>query len=192
MEIARKKIDEMEPAFYNPRVKLQPGDVMWENLKRSVDRYGLVVPIVWNKRTNRVVSGHQRLEMMKDRGEQEVDVSVVDMDEPKEKQLVIALNKIEGDWDEERLSSLLKELGDYAELTGLSQAEIDVLTKDIQDLTDIERVKQELEDNEQPYSLSLRFNVADKENIMFYIKEYGKEPLCNEILSIVRGEKRWE
>jgi ParB-like chromosome segregation protein Spo0J len=111
MQIERKKIRDMDRAAYNPRIELIPGDTEYENLRRSITTYGLIIPVVWNKRTNRVVGGHQRLTVLENEGETEVDVSVVDLDETQERQLNVALNKVEGGWDEEKLGDLLAELG---------------------------------------------------------------------------------
>ena len=79
MEIIKKRIAGMERAEYNPRVELMPGDDEYEKLKRNIDRFGVVVPVIWNKRTNRVVSGHQRLTVLMNEGVTETDVSVVDL-----------------------------------------------------------------------------------------------------------------
>lgn len=57
MKIIRKRIADMERATYNPRVELQPGDAEYETLKRSLEQFGMVEPVVWNERTNRVVGG---------------------------------------------------------------------------------------------------------------------------------------
>ena len=144
MEIVRKKIRDLDRAAYNPRIDLIPGDTEYENLRRSIITYGMIIPVVWNQRTNRVVGGHQRLTVLENEGETEVDVSVVDLDETQERQLNVALNKIEGGWDEEKLSALLAELGDDAPLTGFTQAEIDSLTNDIDSLIDGDTVDEEL------------------------------------------------
>lgn len=85
-----------------------------------------VEPVIWNKRTGIVVGGHQRLKVMKDLGFTEVDCVVVDLDEAKEKALNIALNKISGEWDNNLLASLLKDLdgsGYDITLTGFDLAE---------------------------------------------------------------------
>ena len=79
MEIIKKRITDMERAEYNPRVELMPGDDEYEKLKRNIERFGMVVPVIWNRRTNRVVSGHQRLTVLMNEGVTEVDVSVVDL-----------------------------------------------------------------------------------------------------------------
>ena len=61
MLIQKKLIKDMDRAAYNPRVDLRPGDDEYEALKDSLTEFGLVIPIIWNQRTNRVVGGHQRL-----------------------------------------------------------------------------------------------------------------------------------
>ena len=94
MKIERRKVDELKAAEYNPRKDLRPGDAEYEKLKRSIQEFGYVDPVIWNKRTGTVVGGHQRLKVMKDLGYEEVDCVVVDLDEKKEKALNIALNKI--------------------------------------------------------------------------------------------------
>lgn len=101
MQIERKRISDLNRATYNPRIDLIPGDPEYENLRRSITTYGLLIPVIWNKRTNNVVGGHQRLTVLENEGETEVDVSVVDLDPMQERQLNVALNKIEGGWDEE-------------------------------------------------------------------------------------------
>ena len=126
MEIERRKVDELKAAEYNPRKDLRPGDAEYEKLKRSIQEFGYVEPVIWNKRTGTVVGGHQRLKVMKDLGYEEVDCVVVDLDEKKEKALNIALNKISGEWDNDLLANLLKDLdgsGYDITLTGFDLAE---------------------------------------------------------------------
>lgn len=66
MEIERRKVDELKVAGYNPRKDLRPGDAEYEKLKRSIQEFGYVEPVIWNKRTGTIVGGHQRLKVMKD------------------------------------------------------------------------------------------------------------------------------
>jgi len=110
MEVRRMKVNEINPAPYNPRIDLKPGDPEYEALKKSIERFGLVDPLIWNKRTNRLVGGHQRLKVLKDLGYETADVVVVDLPESVEKTLNIALNNIQGDWEETKLEALLAEL----------------------------------------------------------------------------------
>ncbi len=110
MKIVKKKIDDLKPADYNPRKNLKPGDKEYEKLKKSIKEFGYVEPIIYNKRTGIVVGGHQRLKVLKDLGYEEIDCVIVDLDEAKEKALNIALNKISGEWNNNLLADLLKEL----------------------------------------------------------------------------------
>lgn len=128
-------INELNPAPYNPRVQLEPGMPEWEKLKRSIEELGNVEPIVWNKQTGNVVGGHQRLEVLKSLGYETVPCSVVDLDEHKEKLLNIALNKIKGKWDFDKLEKVLRDFDyDVASVTGFSPEEIAVLLADNDDL----------------------------------------------------------
>ena len=188
MQIERKRISDLNRATYNPRIDLIPGDPEYENLRRSITTYGLLIPVIWNKRTNNVVGGHQRLTVLENEGETEVDVSVVDLDPMQERQLNVALNKIEGGWDEEKLGALLAELGDDATLTGFNQQEIDSLTNDIDSLIDGDTVDEELRAIEELFNVSLTFDKADQEELKAFVKDYGKEALVEVIIQKAKGE----
>ena len=133
MVIEKKNTADLLPADYNPRKDLKPGDPEYEKLKRSLEQFGYVEPVIWNKATGRVVGGHQRLKVLIDMGITEVECVVVDLPEDKEKALNIALNKISGDWDKDKLAVLIADLQGTAfdvSLTGFDAAEIDDLFKD--------------------------------------------------------------
>lgn len=188
MEIRTLKAAQLKPADYNPRRDLQPEDAEYQKLRRSMEEFGYVEPIIWNERTGRVVGGHQRLTVLENEGETEVDVSVVDLDPMQERQLNVALNKIEGGWDEEKLGALLAELGDDATLTGFNQQEIDSLTNDIDSLIDDDTVDEELRAIEELFNVSLTFDKADQEELKAYVKDYGKEALVETIIQKAKGE----
>ena len=133
MIIEKKNTADLLPADYNPRKDLKPGDAEYEKLKRSIEQFGYVEPVIWNKTTGRVVGGHQRLKVLIDMGMTEVDCVVVELSEEKEKALNVALNKISGDWDKDKLALLIADLqgADFdVSLTGFEPAEIDALFKD--------------------------------------------------------------
>lgn len=119
---------DLNPAPYNPRKELKPGDPDFEKLKRSIQAFGYVEPIVVNERTgNTVISGHQRLNVLKHLGETEADCVVVDMSMNDEKALNVAMNKVSGEWDMAALTDLLRNLSDDGfdvTLTGFDSAEI--------------------------------------------------------------------
>jgi len=116
LTIRRLSLSALNPAPYNPRVQLKPGDPEFESLRRSVDAFGVVEPLVWNSRTGHLVGGHQRLAVLRARGDTHADVSVVDLPPAREKALNLALNRIQGRWDEDRLAELLRELVELPEI----------------------------------------------------------------------------
>ena len=135
MVIQTLPVDKLVPADYNPRKDLKPGDPEYEKLKRSITEFGYVEPVIWNKTTGHVVGGHQRLKVLIDTGVTEVECVVVEMSEEKEKALNVALNKINGEWDKDKLALLITDLqgADFdVSLTGFDAPEVDALFKDAQ------------------------------------------------------------
>lgn len=131
MNIKSIAINKLKAAKYNPRKDLQEGDAEYEKLKNSLDVFGYVDPIIWNERTGNIVGGHQRLKILKAQGIKSVDVSVVDLDDEHEKALNLALNKISGDWEEEKLDELLKSLdADLVLLAGFDDSELFEMTEE--------------------------------------------------------------
>lgn len=131
MEIKEMAIDELIPADYNPRVDLQEGDEDFEKLKKVIETYGFVQPVVLNSRTGNIVGGHQRTKVAKSLGYKTVPVQTVDLDEADEMKLNLALNKVSGKWDEQALGQMLNDLQSMdadLELTGFDLIEIEELT----------------------------------------------------------------
>jgi len=110
MEIRTVPLTQINPATYNPRRDLMPGDPEYKAIERSIKEFGLVDPLVWNEETGNLVGGHQRLKVIQDSGVDEVEVSVVHLDETSEAALNLALNKVQGEWDFPKLKDLLQEL----------------------------------------------------------------------------------
>jgi DNA modification methylase len=110
MDIQRIPVSEINPAPYNPRIDLKLSDPAYIQIKQSIQTFGYVEPLVWNARSKTLVAGHQRLKVLIEQGLEQVDVSVVDLPIEKEKALNIALNKVRGQWDEEKLANILEEL----------------------------------------------------------------------------------
>ena len=72
MIIKTMKLSELSPAKYNPRKELKPGDPEFEKLKSSIENFGYVELIVVNAANNNtVISGHQRLSVLKCMGKTE-------------------------------------------------------------------------------------------------------------------------
>lgn len=107
-EMVKIRRSEINLADYNPR---KINKTAQEKLKKSIKKYGLVQPIVVNRRTGNVVGGNQRLTILDDinRNEDyELTVAMIDADEETEKKLNIVLNNeaLMGEYD----GDLLKEI----------------------------------------------------------------------------------
>lgn len=153
MELIEKNIEELKEAAYNPRIQLEPGMPEYEKLKSSIETFGDVEPIVWNKRSGNVVGGHQRLTVLKNMGIKTTLVSVVDLPDTEEKLLNVALNKIKGDWDKVKLEELLKDFSvNEAFVAGFDPDEIALLQADNSDLE--QDIDDWLDDEDEYYGAS--------------------------------------
>lgn len=132
INIQEMSINDITPADYNPRIDLNENDDEYKKIKNSIEEFGYVDPIIWNKQTGNIVGGHQRFTVLKDLGYDKVDVSVVDMNEQDEMALNVALNKVEGEWDRDKLKNVIEQLEeDRLMFTGFDEDEIDSLMNDI-------------------------------------------------------------
>jgi hypothetical protein len=101
MIIETKKLSELKPAPYNPRKSNEKQEA---HLKASLEKFGVVEPIIFNKQTGYIVGGHFRVRELKKLGYKEIDCVIVDLNEQDEKELNIRLNANTGDWDFEELA----------------------------------------------------------------------------------------
>jgi len=88
-EIMKFQIASLVPWEENPR-DISPEAL--KGLRDSLEKFGYVDLIVINKRNMQVVSGHQRLRVLKEDGVQEVTCLAVDMDEIAQNALAVTLN----------------------------------------------------------------------------------------------------
>lgn len=96
MIIETKSIHELRPAPYNPRQSTKKQE---KQLKESLEKFGIVEPIIFNKQTGYIVGGHFRVRELIKLGYEEVDCVIVDLDENDERELNIRLNANTGGWD---------------------------------------------------------------------------------------------
>lgn len=104
LKITFVDVNSLKVSAYNPR---KWDDAKKEKLKESIERFGLVDPIIINsapERKNIVIGGHFRLTVAKELKIQEVPVVYLNIpDIEKEKELNLRLNKNVGEWDIELL-----------------------------------------------------------------------------------------
>lgn len=116
LNITYVDIDDLKFSEYNPR---KASKEQFEQLKKSIQKFGLVDPVLVNcneKRKNIIIGGHFRVKVAKDLGIKQVPVVYIDIaDIEKEKELNLRLNKNIGDWDWDLLANfsgdLLKDVG---------------------------------------------------------------------------------
>jgi len=135
MEWRTIAVSNLQPAAYNTRKKLKSGDKEYEKIKNSINEFGYVEPIIVNSDMT-VISGHQRLTVLKDLGYKEIECVVIEVDKVREKALNIALNKITGAWDDNLLADLLVDLQNEnfnTDFTGFEVPEIDMLFSKVHD-----------------------------------------------------------
>jgi hypothetical protein len=102
MKIELKKLSDLKPAPYNPR---QSNAEQEKQLKSSLEKFGVVEPIIFNKQTGFIVGGHFRIRELKKLGYKEIECVIVDLNEADEKELNIRLNANTGSWDWDDLAN---------------------------------------------------------------------------------------
>lgn len=145
LELRVLPIDQLKPAAYNPRKALRPSSPAYRKLKASIAEFGLVEPLVWNELTGHVVvGGHARLAVLRELGFTEVPVSVVRLDDRREKALNVVLNNQEaqGKYDPAKLAAVLEELEGLPELemTGFDDGTLRTLR--MEPIEDVEAVEE--------------------------------------------------
>ena len=153
-KIKQKDIKTLIFAEYNPR---QLTTEQYKHLKDSIERFGLVDPIIINKnkdRKNIIIGGHQRGRVATDMNISEVPCVEIDLTQERERELNIRLNRNTGEWDYDILADMfdVEELTDWGfnetELFGLEEPEYD-------DLTD--------EEKESPPKLQITFKTFEQQ-----------------------------
>ena len=139
MKIKKLSMSELINAEYNPRKDLKESDPEYQKIKKSIDEFGYVEPIIVNENCEnnkyRIIGGHQRVKVLNDLSYTDIDCVIVGLDETKEKALNVALNKISGEWDNEKLYEILKDFNDDDFLlTGFDNQEFKDLEEEFKSL----------------------------------------------------------
>tara|TARA_R100001594_G_scaffold12130_2_gene27090 strand:+ start:3074 stop:3562 length:489 start_codon:yes stop_codon:yes gene_type:complete len=95
MNIELIEINKLKPATYNPR---QISTKQYKDLKQSIEKFGLVDPIITNKDFT-IIGGHQRYKICKQLKHKQIDCVVLDLSKEEERELNIRLNKNTGEFD---------------------------------------------------------------------------------------------
>ena len=168
VNIQKINIEKLNLTEYNPRKDLKPEDEEYQKIKKSLIEFGYVAPIIVNADMT-VIGGHQRLKALKELGYIEIECNVVDLDKTKEKALNIALNKISGEWDNDKLEGLLAELreADFdLEVIGFNFDEINAMLDINEAEEDNFDVEQTLDEIEEPISKQGDIWILGKHRLM--------------------------
>ena len=88
MKLEKLKLNDLKLAEYNPRKELNKNDKEYQQIKNSIIEFGYVAPIIVNSDMT-VISGHQRIKVLKDMGTEEIECIVVNYDKKREKKVAI-------------------------------------------------------------------------------------------------------
>ena len=133
LAIEHVRVETLRPFPENPRT--MPASDM-QKLVRSIQKFGVVEPLVVRRSDRLVIGGNQRLEAVKIVGLETVPAVFIQISDAEAKILNLALNRIQGTWDLPKLGELLEELTDLpdfdVDLTGFDLPEIDNLLADLE------------------------------------------------------------
>lgn len=157
MNIEKANINDLISPDWNPR---QITEEELQKLQTSLEEFGYIEPIIVNDVNNHIVGGNQRAKALKQLGYDEVDVVYVHIEDlAKEKACNVALNKISGDWDNDKLRVVLEEIElspiDVS-LTGFDDIELTEM-----EITTDEPVEVVEDDYEEPDDLEVTVQQGD-------------------------------
>ena len=127
LRIVYEPVEKLKPSNYNPRT-ISEKDL--RSLVKNMSEFGHLGILIANRKTNNLISGHQRLKVAKLLKMKEIAVVWIDVSLRKEKILNIGMNKISGEWDMPMLKDLLEEVNTGEEdmdMTGFDDVEIEML-----------------------------------------------------------------
>jgi ParB-like chromosome segregation protein Spo0J len=177
MEIKKVKLTDIKLSDYNPRSISKDA---YERLKTNIKEFGFIQPIILNKNLT-IIGGTQRLKALEELGFIETDAVILDLNKEKEKILNIALNKISGEFDYEKLDKLLTSINKKEiELTGFTPQEIKELTIKFDfsnELKELEKLKKE-----ENSHIDFIAKIKDK-------KSYEE---IDKILKVIKKKNNWQ
>jgi len=171
--LERVRVSQVKEAEWNPRKVTRKSLNL---LEKSYEEFGNLQPIVINKRTNRLLAGHQRLKILRRKKVVETDAWVVDQSIESEKVIAIALNNHAADFDLKGLGSILADLQamkDDLDHTLFTEEQIDrIVQQSLPQLVDIDLDNNNTNstdiENSEPESKSTPDTNKDVSNVFKY------------------------
>lgn len=143
MEIKQVPISELKFAEYNPR---QASEREAKDLTESIQKYGIVDPIIVNKapgRENVIIGGHFRVRIAKALDMKEVPVYYLDLSLEEERELNLRLNRNTGRFDYDLLSSNFTP--DLLLAIGFTEGELGLVKGSGKEMVDRDNLDKDLE-----------------------------------------------
>ena len=158
MKIERILINKLKPATYNPR---QISKKQYKDLEESIDKFGLVDPIIVNKDMT-IIGGHQRYKIWVEKAKQSsidditIPCVVLELNKEQERELNIRLNKSGGEFDLDILANEfeIEELKDW----GFKEIELGL---------NIDKIDSEEEDKDDNYIVTITEDDISKANALY-------------------------
>jgi len=182
LKIENVPIEIIRPNESNPRKMTEKQK---KDLKENLIKFGLIDPLILNKhkgRENFLVGGHQRLVIAKELGYKTLPVVYIDLDKEKETELLIRLNKNQGEWSIQLLADFDPKL---LETVGFTSEELDDIFQ--------------IDDNPEVFDLAKELKKLDIEKIEIKkgdVYELGQHHLmCGDstieadVLKLMKNEK---
>lgn len=178
-----KNINELHEASYNPRTMSKHDR---EALRKSLERFGDLSGIVFNRRTQNLVGGHQRIKAFKKAKNPKVSIemkydpptqagtvargviTIEGFDEPftyrevdweihHEEAANIAANRIAGEFDVKRLAEITKDLMDFDPDLAVATGQTDAEVQSlIKSLNDEQKPKEKMPSDETTLTFGLK------------------------------------
>lgn len=189
--MAKTKHQKYEIAtMWRSEIKLHPknprliDEKAQKNLRNKMREVGLLQPLIVNQRTGYLLGGHQRLAVLDKeeryqdgRNDYELDVSVVDIDEKAELEMLVFLNNpsAQGTWDKDLLAELNINLGISFDGMGFDKLDVDLMFDGdsrfstlFEDTAEVKQVKHDLQEIKEHRKESTE-KLKEANNIDFYV-----------------------
>jgi ParB-like chromosome segregation protein Spo0J len=166
---------DLKMSSYNPR---RMSATAFKQLKASIRKFGFVNPLIVQEKGMKIVGGHQRyralLEICKEDGLKfDIPVVILKINDRKAKQLNIALNKIGGEFKQDMLSELIRDMNDDSPLTtddveafGYELKDVEKILSDIDESIDKETEDEDLKPFAASITLSVKFDSVEERDVV--------------------------
>lgn len=192
-EVEKINLIDLEVADYNPR---RISDRNLNKLRESIHSFGFVDPIIINLKNNRIIGGHQRYKVLMedyDNNKQlnlyrlgdigwafpDTDININSEEQEKALNILLNQNNLMGEWDNEKLKNIFKDLNDVdfdLELTGFEDFEIELFLDETYETFNYKHLIDENEESNEDALIPIEKNTENEQTINVE-EDYGGDIL---------------